>query len=173
MILRMKALRLGDIEDFPFLEAPPRKAIGDGYQLLLELGAVTSENALTPTGQELATMPLDPRVGRMIVAARDEGCLREVLIIAAALSVHDPRERPQDKQGSADIAHRKFADPKSEFLGWLKLWDWYQIRSRTSQVAAQASADLPRALPLGAAHARMARHPRPTTGPGGPNRNGG
>ncbi|MER2518213.1 MAG: ATP-dependent RNA helicase HrpA [Candidatus Accumulibacter phosphatis] len=127
VILRMKALRLGDIEDFPFLEAPPRKAIGDGYQLLLELGAVTSENALTPTGQELATMPLDPRVGRMIVAARDEGCLREVLIIAAALSVHDPRERPQDKQGSADIAHRKFADPKSEFLGWLKLWDWYQI----------------------------------------------
>jgi ATP-dependent helicase HrpA len=102
VILRMKALRLGDIEDFPFLEAPPRKAIGDGYQLLLELGAVTSENALTPTGQELATMPLDPRVGRMIVAARDEGCLREVLIIAAALSVHDPRERPQDRQGSAD-----------------------------------------------------------------------
>jgi ATP-dependent helicase HrpA len=127
VILRMKALRLGDIEDFPFLEAPPRKAIGDGYQLLLELGAVTSENALTPTGQELATMPLDPRVGRMIVAARDEGCLREVLIIAAALSVHDPRERPQDRQGSADLAHRRFADPKSEFLAWLKLWDWYQL----------------------------------------------
>jgi ATP-dependent helicase HrpA len=135
VILRMKALRLGDIEDFPFLEAPPRKAIGDGYQLLLELGAVTADNALTATGQELAGMPLDPRLGRMIVAARDEGCLREVLVIAAALSVQDPRERPQDRQGSADTAHQKFADPKSEFLSWLKLWDWYQaeVEHRKSQ----------------------------------------
>jgi ATP-dependent helicase HrpA len=126
VILRMKALRLGDVEDFPFLEAPPRKAISDGYQLLLELGAVTAEHALTPTGQELAKMPLDPRLGRMIVAARDEGCLREVLVIAAALSVQDPRERPQERQGTADAAHRKFADEKSEFLSWLRLWDWYQ-----------------------------------------------
>ncbi|EXI85293.1 MAG: ATP-dependent RNA helicase HrpB [Candidatus Accumulibacter regalis] len=135
VILRMKALRLGDIEDFPFLEAPSRKAIGDGYQLLLELGAVTADNALTATGQELAGMPLDPRLGRMIVAARDEGCLREVLVIAAALSVQDPRERPQDRQGSADTAHQKFADPKSEFLSWLKLWDWYQaeVEHRKSQ----------------------------------------
>lgn len=126
VILRMKGLRLGDVEDFPFLEAPPQKAISDGYQLLLELGAVTAEHALTPDGQELAKIPLDPRLGRMIVAARDEGCLREVLVIAAALSVQDPRERPQERQGSADAAHRKFADEKSEFLSWLKLWDWYQ-----------------------------------------------
>ncbi|WP_300338996.1 ATP-dependent RNA helicase HrpA [Accumulibacter sp.] len=126
VILRMKGLRLGDVEDFPFLEAPPQKAISDGYQLLLELGAVTAEHALTPVGQELAKIPLDPRLGRMIVAARDEGCLREVLVIAAALSVQDPRERPQERQGSADAAHRKFADEKSEFLAWLKLWDWYQ-----------------------------------------------
>ncbi|HRF71161.1 MAG TPA: ATP-dependent RNA helicase HrpA [Accumulibacter sp.] len=126
VILRMKGLRLGDVEDFPFLEAPPQKAISDGYQLLLELGAVTAEHALTPVGQELAKIPLDPRLGRMIVAARDEGCLREVLVIAAALSVQDPRERPQERQGSADAAHRKFADEKSEFLSWLKLWDWYQ-----------------------------------------------
>jgi ATP-dependent helicase HrpA len=135
VILRMKALRLGDVEDFPFLEAPPRKAISDGYQLLLELGAVTPEHALTPTGQELAKMPLDPRLGRMIVAARDEGCLREVLVIAAALSVQDPRERPQERQGTADAAHRRFADEKSEFLSWLRLWDWYQaeVEHRKSQ----------------------------------------
>jgi ATP-dependent helicase HrpA len=126
VILRMKALRLGDIEDFPFLDAPPRKAVSDGYQLLLELGAVSAEHALTAIGQELAKMPLDPRLGRMIVAARDEGCLREVLVIAAALSVQDPRERPQERQGTADAAHRKFADEKSEFLSWLRLWDWYQ-----------------------------------------------
>ncbi|MEF8746511.1 MAG: ATP-dependent RNA helicase HrpA [Candidatus Accumulibacter propinquus] len=126
VILRMKALRLGDIEDFPFLDPPPRKAVSDGYQLLLELGAVSAEHALTAIGQELAKMPLDPRLGRMIVAARDEGCLREVLVIAAALSVQDPRERPQERQGTADAAHRKFADEKSEFLSWLRLWDWYQ-----------------------------------------------
>ncbi len=126
VILRMKSLRLGDVESFPFLEAPPPKAISDGYQLLLELGAVTEERALTPVGQELAKMPLDPRVARMIVAARDEGCLKEVLVIAAALTVQDPRERPQEKQGTADAAHKKFADEKSEFLSWLKLWQWYE-----------------------------------------------
>ncbi len=126
VILRMKALRLGDVEDFPFIEAPPPKAISDGYQLLVELGAVTDERALTATGAELAKMPLDPRVARMIVAARDEGCLKEMLVIAAALTVQDPRERPQEKQGTADAAHKKFADEKSEFLSWVKLWAWYQ-----------------------------------------------
>ncbi|SDI49941.1 ATP-dependent helicase HrpA [Propionivibrio dicarboxylicus] len=126
VILRMKSLRLGDVESFPFLEAPPPKAINDGYQLLQELGAVTEERALTPVGQELAKLPLDPRVARMIVAARDEGCLNEMLIIAAALTVQDPRERPQEKQGTADAAHKKFADEKSEFLSWLKLWQWYE-----------------------------------------------
>jgi ATP-dependent helicase HrpA len=126
VILRMKSLRLPDVEKFPFLEAPPSRAIHDGYQLLLELGAVTEERSLTPVGQELAGMPLDPRVARMIVAARDEGCLKEMLIIAAALTVQDPRERPQEKQGAADAAHRKFADEKSEFLSWLKLWQWYE-----------------------------------------------
>jgi len=126
VILRMKALRLGDVESFPFIEAPPPKAISDGYQLLLELGAVTEERTLTPVGTELAKMPLDPRVARMIVAARDEGCLKEMLVIAAALTVQDPRERPQEKQGTADAAHKKFADEKSEFLSWLKLWQWYE-----------------------------------------------
>ena len=126
VILRMKALRLGDVESFPFIEAPPSRAISDGYQLLQELGAVTDERALTPVGNELAKMPLDPRVARMIVAARDEGCLKEMLVIAAALTVQDPRERPQEKQGTADAAHNKFADEKSEFLSWLKLWQWYE-----------------------------------------------
>ncbi|MBL8397982.1 MAG: ATP-dependent RNA helicase HrpA [Candidatus Accumulibacter sp.] len=126
VILRMKALRLGEIEQFPFLEPPPRKAISDGYQLLLELGAVTAEHALTPIGEQLARLPLDPRLGRMIVAARDEGCLHEIRIIVAALSVQDPRERPQERQGSADAAHRAFADDKSEFLSWVRLWQWYQ-----------------------------------------------
>ncbi len=135
VILRMKALRLGEIESFPFIEAPMPKAITDGYQLLLELGAVSEERALTPVGQELSKMPLDPRVARMIVAAREEGCLNEVLIIAAALSVQDPRERPQDKQGTADAAHQKFADEKSEFLSWLKLWQWYmsELEHKKSQ----------------------------------------
>ena len=126
VILRMKALRLGDVESFPFIEAPPSKAVSDGYQLLLELGAVTDDRALTEVGQELAKMPLDPRVARMIVAARDEGCLPEMLVIAAALTVQDPRERPQERQGTADAAHKKFADEKSEFLSWLKLWQWYE-----------------------------------------------
>ncbi|WP_211364211.1 ATP-dependent RNA helicase HrpA [Propionivibrio limicola] len=126
VILRMKGLRLGDVEKFPFIEAPPPKAVSDGYQLLLELGAVTEERSLTPVGQELAKMPLDPRVARMIVAARDEGCLKEMLVIAAALTVQDPRDRPQEKQGTADAAHKKFADEKSEFLSWLKLWQWYE-----------------------------------------------
>ncbi|MDS4016277.1 MAG: ATP-dependent RNA helicase HrpA [Candidatus Accumulibacter sp.] len=135
VILRMKALRLGAIEEFPFLDPPPRKAVADAYQLLLELGAVNSEYALTPIGQALAKIPLDPRLARMVVAARDEGCLREVLIIAAALSVQDPRERPQERQGSADAAHRQLADERSEFLSWLKLWDWYdnEIEHRKSQ----------------------------------------
>lgn len=126
VILRMKSLRLGDVESFPFIEPPPPKAITDGYQLLLELGAVTEERALTPVGQELAKLPLDPRVARMIVAAREEDCLAELLVIAAALTVQDPRERPQEKQGTADAAHKKFADEKSEFLSWLKLWQWYE-----------------------------------------------
>ncbi|MDQ5947159.1 MAG: ATP-dependent helicase HrpA, partial [Pseudomonadota bacterium] len=124
VILRMKGLKLGDIEEFPFLEAPSTRAVADGYQLLQELNALDDDNVLTPIGQGLARLPLDPRIARMIVAARDGGCLHEVLIIAAGLSVQDPRERPQEKQGTADAAHAKWADEKSEFLSWLKLWKW-------------------------------------------------
>jgi ATP-dependent helicase HrpA len=125
VILRMKALKLGDVDDFPFIEAPLGRAIADGYQLLQELGAVDDSKQLTALGRQLAKLPLDPRVGRMILAGRDHQCLAEMLIIAAALSVQDPRDRPQDAQGAADHAHKKFADEKSEFLSWLKIWTWF------------------------------------------------
>ena len=124
VILRMKALRLGAIEDFAFIEAPQRRAMTDGYQLLAELGAVDDDNELTPVGNTLAKLPLDPRVGRMILEAKSRGALDEVLIIASALSVQDVRDRPMDKQAQADQAHAKFDDEKSEFLGYLKLWKW-------------------------------------------------
>lgn len=126
VILRMKSLHLTAIESFPFLEPPPGRAIADGYQLLNELGAVDDDNALTPLGRELARLPLDPRVGRMILAARDQQSLREVLIIASALSVQDPRDRPIEAQEQADQAHRRFADERSEFLQWLKIWVWFE-----------------------------------------------
>ncbi len=125
VILRMKSLRLGDVEQFPFIEPPLGRAIADGYQLLQELGAVDDVRELTALGRELARLPLDPRVGRMILAGRDHQCLHEMLIIAAALSVQDPRDRPQEAQGAADQAHKKFADDKSEFLSYLKIWKWF------------------------------------------------
>ncbi|MDR1996314.1 ATP-dependent RNA helicase HrpA [Azonexus sp.] len=127
VILRMKSLRLTDVDSFPFLESPPAKAIADGYALLQELGALNeADSKLTRVGEALARLPLDPRIGRMLVAARDLGCLREVLVIAAGLSTQDPRERPQERQQAADEKHKLFADEKSEFLGWWKLWNWFR-----------------------------------------------
>ncbi|HKT98897.1 MAG TPA: ATP-dependent RNA helicase HrpA, partial [Paraburkholderia sp.] len=126
VILRMKSLHLTAIETFPFIEPPPGRAIADGYQLLNELGAVDDDNTLTPLGRELARLPLDPRVGRMILAARDEQAMREVLVIASALSVQDPRDRPIEAQEQADQAHRRFVDERSEFLQWLKIWAWFE-----------------------------------------------
>ncbi len=124
VILRMKSLRLGQVEDFPFLERPQGRAIADGYQLLNELGAVDDANELTRLGQELARLPLDPRVGRMIIEGRERHALDEVLVIASALSVQDVRDRPMDMQTQADQQHAKFDDEKSEFSGYLKLWQW-------------------------------------------------
>ena len=124
VILRMKALHLGAIENFAFIEPPQGRAMADGYQLLAELGAVDDDNELTPVGRTLAKLPLDPRVGRMILEARERGALDEVLVIASALSVQDVRDRPMDKQAQADQAHAKFDDDKSEFVGYLKLWKW-------------------------------------------------
>ncbi len=126
VILRMTSLGLGTVEDFPFIEPPPRRAISDGYQLLAELGAVDDNNQLTPIGRELARLPLDPRVGRMILEARHREALTEVLIIAAAFSVQEVRDRPLEHQQAADAAHKKFDDEKSEFAGDLKLWQWLE-----------------------------------------------
>ena len=126
VILRMKSLRLGAVEQFPFLEAPRPKAIADGYELLAELGAVDDDNTLTRIGQELSRLPLDPRVGRMILEARNREALSEVLVIASALSVQDVRDRPMEAAQAADEKHKKFDDEKSEFLGYLKLWAWIE-----------------------------------------------
>ncbi|HXC39072.1 MAG TPA: ATP-dependent RNA helicase HrpA, partial [Burkholderiales bacterium] len=126
VILRMKALHLGEVEDFPFLDAPASKAISDGYALLNELGAVDDGRELTEVGRQLARLPLDPRVGRMVLAGRAEGCLAEVLIIAAALAVQDPRERPMERAQAADEAHKLFADEKSDFFAYLKLWKFFE-----------------------------------------------
>ena len=126
VILRMKSLGLGQVEDFPFLEPPPKKAIADGYGLLAELGAVDDNNELTPIGRELARLPLDPRIGRMILEARERQSLAEVLVIAAALSGQDVRDRPQEQAANADLKHKPFDDEKSEFVGTLKLWQWIE-----------------------------------------------
>jgi len=122
VILRMKALGLPDVERFPFLDPPAPRAIADGYQLLAELGAVDEANALTDMGRRLARLPIDPRVARMILAAGQEHCLAEVLVIAAALEVGDPRERPFEHAEAADKAHEQFRDEQSDFLALLGLW---------------------------------------------------
>ncbi len=139
VILRMMSLHLGDVADFPFLEAPRPKAIADGFQLLNELGAVFDDNSLTPIGKTLAKLPLDPRVARMILAARELHSLREVLIIASALSVQDVRDRPLQAQTQADQAHAKFKDEKSEFSGYLRLWDWLEASRGGNGEAARLS----------------------------------
>jgi ATP-dependent helicase HrpA len=126
VILRMKALGLRDIDDFAFLEPPPRKAIADGWQLLAELNAVDERNQLTDIGKALARLPLDPRVGRMILEAKERQSLAEVLVIASALSGQDVRDRPLEHQQAADEKHKRFDDEKSEFSGYLKLWKWLE-----------------------------------------------
>ena len=130
VILRMRALKLPRIQEFPFIEPPLGRAISDGIQLLEELGAMESagprQGALTPIGKQLAALPLDPRVGRMLLAAKEQQALREVLIIATAMATQDPRDRPMEYAQAADTAHKLFADERSEFLSFVKLWDWYQ-----------------------------------------------
>ena len=121
VILRAKGLGLGEVADFPFLDPPVPRAIADGYALLAELGAVDDANELTTVGAELARLPLDPRIGRMLIAGREERCLEQVRLIAAALSVQDPRERPLDKAAAADERHAQFADDRSDFLAFLKM----------------------------------------------------
>ena len=122
VILRMKALGLPDIETFPFPDPPEPKRVRDGLTLLTELGALDAEGRLTSIGRELARLPVDPRIGRMLIAARERGCLAEVLVIAAFLSVPDPRLRPLDQPAAAEEKHRRFADPHSDFVAILRLW---------------------------------------------------
>lgn len=124
VILRMQALHLGDVEQFPFLQAPRPKAIADGYQLLNELGAVDDARQLTPVGKALARLPLDPRIGRILLEAHQRGALNEALVIASALSVQDVRDRPLEQQAQADQQQAKFDDERSEFVSTLKLWQW-------------------------------------------------
>ena len=125
-ILRMKSLKLGDVRAFPFVQAPPNRAIVDGISLLKELNALDNRERLTEVGRALAKLPVDPKVARMLLAAKDNGSLSEVLIIASALSVQDPRERPLDRQEAADNLHRSMADDKSDFTTFVKLWRYVQ-----------------------------------------------
>ena len=126
VILRMRALGLSAVESFPFIDPPASRAIADGYALLQELGAIDEARELTRIGRELAALPVDPRIARMVLAARSEGCLAEVIVIAAALSVQDPRERPLERAQAADEAHRLLADERSDFMSFLKLWSFYE-----------------------------------------------
>ncbi|ADE10686.1 ATP-dependent RNA helicase HrpA [Sideroxydans lithotrophicus] len=161
VILRMSALGLGEVEEFPFIEPPGSRAIADGYQLLTELGAIaesvpsplaplpkgegnklppplgegwgegaavvkTAIRQLTPLGHELAKLPLDPKVARLLLAGRQYQCLNEILIIASALALQDPRDRPSDRREAADAAHQRFNDERSDFLAYIKLWAWFQ-----------------------------------------------
>ncbi|RBB29671.1 ATP-dependent RNA helicase HrpA, partial [Xanthomonas oryzae pv. oryzae] len=126
VILRMLQLGLGRIEDFPFLEAPDERAVADGWQQLLELGAIDAQRRLTATGRQMARLPVDVKLARMLVAAQQHGCLREMIIIAAFLGIQDPRERPAEAREAADNAHALFADVRSEFVGILRLWDAYR-----------------------------------------------
>lgn len=126
VILQMLTLKLGSIEDFPFIDPPDSRLIKDGFKLLHELGAVDNEHSITELGRRLARLPMDVRLGRMILAGEHHHCLSETIIIAAALAIQDPRERPLEKQQQADTQHKAFADEQSDFISFLKLWDFYQ-----------------------------------------------
>ena len=135
VILQMTSLGLGDLAAFPFVEPPDRRQIADGVQLLTELGAIDvaatdPRKRLTDTGRKLAQLPVDPRMGRMVLEAARAGCVREVMIIAAALSIQDPRERPADKQQAAAEKHARFADKSSDFLSYLNLWNYVREQQK-------------------------------------------
>jgi len=142
VILRMAALDLGAVADFPFVDPPDSRLVADGVRLLEELGAIkpsargTVAPRLTETGRKLADLPVDPQFGRMILEAGRNGCAREVLIITAALSIQDPRERPADTRDAADAMHRRFAEPGSDFLAFLTLWDY--LREQQRQLSSSA-----------------------------------
>ncbi|WP_164100739.1 ATP-dependent RNA helicase HrpA [Candidatus Laterigemmans baculatus] len=128
VILQTHVLRLGAVADFPFLDPPRPEAISEGYRTLFEIGAIDDRRRLTPIGRTLGRLPVDPRVGRIILAAEANGVLPEVLVIAAALEIQDPRERPPEKKQAADEAQAIFQDPSSDFLSYLRLWQFYQTQ---------------------------------------------
>lgn len=135
VILQMTAAGLGDIEKFPFIDPPDHRNIRDGVQLLQELGALDPEEKdpkkrLTPLGRKLSQLPVDPRLARMVVEADRNGCVREVMVIAAALSIQDPRERPSEKQTQADQQHARFKDETSDFLAFLNLWRYIREQQK-------------------------------------------
>jgi ATP-dependent helicase HrpA len=126
VVLQMLVLGLGEVEDFPFINPPDARMVRDGYRLLEELGAVTPAGQLTAIGRRMARLPVDPRLARMVLAAAERGCLEEVLVIASALAIQDPRERPAEKQQQADQSHARFRHPRSDFMAWLNLWRYYE-----------------------------------------------
>ena len=126
VILRMAALKLGDVAAFPFLEAPEQRYINDGFQVLLELGAVSEHHELTELGKQMARLPIDPKISRMLLAAKKHDCVQEMLVIVSALSIQDPRERPLDAREAANKAHERFTDKQSDFLVYLNIWDSFQ-----------------------------------------------
>ena len=126
VILRMAALKLGDVAAFPFLEAPDPRYINDGFQVLLELGAVNEHNGLTKLGEQMARLPIDPKIARILLAAKKHDCMAEILVIASALSIQDPRERPLEARDAAAKAHERFTDKQSDFLAYLNIWDSFQ-----------------------------------------------
>jgi ATP-dependent helicase HrpA len=126
VVLQMLTLGLGEVEDFPFINPPDARLVRDGYKLLEELGAVTRDGKLTGVGKRMARLPVDPRLGRMVLAAQDQSCLEEVLVIASALAVQDPRERPAEKQQQSDQMHLRFRHSRSDFMAWLNLWRYYE-----------------------------------------------
>ncbi|MEM1331558.1 MAG: ATP-dependent RNA helicase HrpA [Planctomycetota bacterium] len=133
VILRMESLRLGSIEQFPFVEPPDGRLVRDGYDTLFEIGAIDEGRRLTDVGRKLANFPVDPRIGRIMLAGAERGCLREALVIASFLSVQDPRERPLEKRSEADEKHERFAEPTSDFVAVLRLWDHYhELKDRLS-----------------------------------------
>lgn len=126
VILQMLRLNLGAVAQFPFVEPPDGRMVRDGYKLLEELGAVNPQGRLTPVGRQMAKLPVDPRLARMVLAANERQCLAELLVIGAALAVQDPRERPADKQQQSDQQHARFKDERSDFVAWLNLWRYYE-----------------------------------------------
>jgi ATP-dependent helicase HrpA len=130
VILQMENMQLGHVEDFPFVEPPDQRLVKDGYNLLFELGAIDHQHKITATGKKLARLPIDPRLGRMLLEAEREAVLPELLVICSALAIQDPRERPMDRQQAADEAHKTFHDERSDFLAYLNIWKRYHQQQK-------------------------------------------